>query len=103
MIMKGRTLVPLPERIQQAEGFIKLAIEVGKLYEISTKIEKMDSHISVRYSFDCCEGMDYLMPVIRQANAITFFTGVKGYDITIVLDYYTHAVYRKDKLMSPLT
>ena len=99
-IVKRRTLVPLPERIQRAEGFIRLAVKVGETYEINTKVEKTDSHISVEYSFDC-GGMDYLIPVFRQADTVAFFTETGEFDITLVLDYYTHAVYQGKRLIQP--
>lgn len=100
-MMNDRTLIFLPERMKGSEKFIKLAIETSKLCELDTKITREDSHIAVDYSFDSTGDMALLVPVFRQADSISFFTGVHGFDITISLDYYTHAVYHKGQLVHP--
>ena len=46
--------------------------------------------------------MDFLIPVFRQADNISFFTGIYGFELTICLDYYTHAVYSKGRLCQPM-
>ena len=84
-----------------AGEFIKLAIKTSELYELDTKIRREDSFISVRYSFDCGGDMDFLIPVFRQADIISFFTGIYGFELTICLDYYTHAVFNKGKIHHP--
>lgn len=60
-----------------------------------------DSHIAVDYSFDCAGDMFFLIPLFRLADSISFFTGINGFEITISLDYYTHAVYDKNRLLHP--
>lgn len=101
-IIENRTLILLPERMKGAVEFIKLAIKTSELYELDTKITREDSFISVRYSFDCGGDMDFLIPVFRQADNISFFTGIYGFELTICLDYYTHAVYSKGRLCQPM-
>lgn len=96
------TYILLPDRVARSEEFIKLAIGASETYEIDTKITRQDSHISVAYSFDCGGEMDYLMPVLGMADTISFFTELDGFDITIVLDYYTHAVYLGGRLLHPI-
>lgn len=100
-MMNDRTLLLLPERMKGSEEFIKLAIETSELYELDTKITRKDSHIAVDYSFDSTGDMALLVPVFRQADSISFFTGVHGFDITISLNYYTHAVCHKGRLVHP--
>ena len=100
-IVNKLTYILLPDRVARSEEFIKLAIDASETYEIDTTITRTDSHISVTYSFDCGGEMDYLMPVLGLADTISFFTGIDGFDITIVLDYYTHAVYRGERLLHP--
>lgn len=100
-VMNERTLVLLPERMKGSEEFIKLAIETSEMYELDTKITRKDSHIAVNYSFDCAGDMDFLIPLFRMADSISFFTGIYGFEITISLDYYTHAEFSKGKFIHP--
>lgn len=100
-MMSDRTLILLPERMQGSETFIKLAIEASELYELDTRITRKDDSIEVTYSFDCGGDMAFLIPVFRMADSISFFTGIYGFEITISLDYYTHAVYLREKLIHP--
>lgn len=100
-MVENRTLILLPDRIVQAEEFIKLAVKVAELYEFDTTIKRKDSHIEVNYSFDCGGELDYLTPIIGQADSISFFTGINGFEITLSLDFYTHAVYDKGRLLHP--
>lgn len=101
-MMDNRTIIPIPEKIEKADEFIKLAIEISELYELDTKISEKDSCIEVNYSFDCAGDMVFLLSVFRKADSISFFTGIYGFDITISLDYYTHAVYNKERLVRPI-
>lgn len=100
-MVENRVLVFLPDRIVKAEAFIRLAIEVAELYEFDTTIRRKDSHIEVNYSFDCGKELDYLIPILGQADSISFFTGLHGYEITVSLDFYTHAEYDKGRLLHP--
>lgn len=97
-----RTLILLPDRILKSKKFIQLAIETGETYEMDTEISRADSHISVTYRFDCGGEMDYLIPILGQADTISFFAGLCGFDITLILDYYTHAEYCGKRLIHPL-
>lgn len=100
-MIENRTLILLPERMKGAVEFTKLAIKTSELYELDTQIKREDSCISVKYSFDCGGDMDYLIPVFRRADSISFFTDIYGFELTICLDYYTHAVYSKGRLRQP--
>lgn len=100
-ITENTTLILIPEKARRADNFIKLAIETSEIYELDTKISREKSHIAVNYSFDSTGDMALLIPVFRQADSISFFTGVHGFDITVSLDYYTHAVFHKGRLVHP--
>lgn len=101
-MMDNRTIIPIPEKIEKADEFIKLAIEVSELYELDTKISRKDCYIEINYSFDSAGDMAFLIPVFRKADNISFFTGIYGFDITISLDYYTHTVYNKGRIVYPI-
>lgn len=96
-----QTRILLPERAPLAEEFISLAIKTGETYEIDTRITRDESHISVEYRFDCGGELDALLPLLRRADSVSFFTGIDGFDLTLVLDFYTHAVYQGDRLLHP--
>ncbi len=95
------TLVPIPARIKEYERFIRLAIEISKLYELSTKIVRHSSHITVNYAFPYGGGMYCIRHVFGMADTFAFFAGTDGNDITISMDYYTHAVVRNGRIVAP--
>lgn len=96
------TLVLLPDRYAKREAYIEAAIEVAELYDFDTKIVEHDSHISVDYSFDCGGNAVFLINIIEMSDSICFFTKIFDREITLSLDYYTHAVFLKDRLVAPI-
>lgn len=95
------TYVLMPERIKASEKFIQTAIEVSELYELDTKIERHIDRIIVNYSFDSCGGMRDINRVFGMADEFAFFKDVHGWDITVSLDFYTHAVVRNGRVVAP--
>ena len=91
----------MPERIKVCEDFIRAAIGVSELYELDTKIERHFDHISVDYSFNCCGGLRDINRVIGMADQSSFFKDIFGWDITISLDFFTHAVVRNGRVVAP--
>ncbi len=100
-IQENTTYVLMPERIKASEDFIRTAIEVSELYELDTKIERHFDHISVDYSFNCCGGLRDINKVIGMADQSSFFKDILGWDITISLDFFTHAVVRNGRVVAP--
>ena len=100
-IQADTTYVLMPERIKASEKFIQTAIEVSELYELDTKIERHLDHISVNYSFNCCGGMRDINRVFGMADQFSFFKDIYGWDITVSLDFYTHAVVRNGRVVAP--
>ncbi len=101
-VYEGVECVPMPERAEAANEFIRKAIEVSNLYEMDVKIEKRTSHISATYYFNYGPGMKHLTDVIGMADDLAFF-GRKdnAYDVVMSLDFYTHAVYRNGRQVNP--
>ena len=100
--MEAETVyLAIPGRIQSSQQFIQTAIEVGQLYELDTEITRHASHITVRYAFDCCGGMKELKRVFQMADTFSFFKDIDGRDLTVCMDYYTHAVLRGGKIIAP--
>ncbi len=100
-IMTDTAYILIPERIKGSEEFIKMAIEVSRLYELDTRIARHDSHISVTYSFNCCGGMRDIRCVFGMADEFAFFKDIYGFDFTISMDYYTHAVISRGRIIAP--
>nr|DAQ11004.1 MAG TPA: hypothetical protein [Caudoviricetes sp.] len=100
-IQENTTYVLMSERIKASEDFIRAAIEVSELYELDTKIERHFDHISVDYSCNCCGGLRDINRVIGMADQSSFFKDIFGWDITISLDFFTHAVVRNGRVVAP--
>lgn len=100
-ILTNTTYVVMPERIKNSEKFIQMAIEVSELYELDTRIDRHFDHISVTYSFDCGGGLQEINRVFGMADQFSFFTNIHGRDITVSLDYFTHATVRNGRIVSP--
>ncbi len=91
----------IPERILSSRRFIRTAIEVSALYELDVKITRHVGHICASFSFDCGGGLRDIKRVFAMADEFAFFQGINGRDITICLDYYTHAVIRNGRVVAP--
>lgn len=100
-IHKGVEYVFLPERVKTAEVFVKTAIEIAEAYELDVKIVKHYSMISVNYGFNSAACMGLLRKVMMFADDIAFFSHIKGYDIVMSIDHYTHAIIRNGKRIKP--
>lgn len=100
-IYSNTAYVIMPQREQECEAFIEVAIEVSELYEIDCKITNHFDHVTVNYSFDCAGNMRELKRVFSLADDYSFFAGIYDRDITVCLDYYTHAVVRNGRVIFP--
>lgn len=93
--------VALPERKSNVQQFIQTAIDVSSSYEIDIRIEDHISHLTVFYYFNCSGCMGFLKRILTYADDIAFFSNVRGYEIVMAIDYYTHAVYRGGHKINP--
>jgi hypothetical protein len=100
-IYSNVTYIVLPEREKRAKTFIKTAIEISNDYELDIEIEEHLSHISATYYFDCGAGMGFLKQIIEMSDDITFFDHIKGFDLVMSLDFYTKAVFKRNRLILP--
>lgn len=100
-IYKGVEYVFLPERVKTADAFVKTAVELSELYELDVKIVKHPNMISVNYYFNSSGCMGFLREIFLLADDIAFFANIKGYDIVVSIDHYTHAVMRNGKRIKP--
>ena len=94
------SFTPLPERKESSKEFIRLAIEVSEIYEIDVKIERGADRITVEYYLNG-GGWREINRVFGMADEIAFFKDTDGFDITVVLDYFTHATVRRGKVIHP--
>lgn len=93
--------IPMPERKKKVANFIRTARKVSQLYELDITIKKHVSHISAEFCFDASPCLRYLLDVIRLADDIAFFANIRGYEIIMCLDIYTHAVIHKGRWINP--
>jgi len=100
-IYEGVEYEPLPEREKSAELFVKTAIYISETYELDVKIVKHYSHITVDFCFNSAGCMGFLKQIIRFADDIAFFANIKGYDIVMSIDHYTHAETRHGRRVHP--
>ena len=77
------------------------AIEISNDYELDIEIEEHLSHISATYYFDCGACMGFLRRIIEMSDDISFFDHIKGFDMVMSLDFYTKAVFKRDRLIHP--
>ncbi len=100
-IYKDMVYVVMPGREEKAIAFMRKAVAISELYEIDIKIEEHISHVCVTYYFNCRGSMKHMTDIIGEADDLAFFTHIKGYDIVMCLDFYTHAEYRRGRLLNP--
>ena len=100
-IYEGVEYELLPERAKSAEIFVELAKRISEIYELDVKIVKHYSHISVDFCFNSSGCMGFLKHIIRFADDISFFANIKGYEIVMSLDHYTHAETRHGRRIHP--
>ena len=91
----NRVYVPIPERAKAASAFVLTARRVSELYELDVTITEHTDHVSAEYYFNSSGGLRYLREVVKHADDISFFTNVRGYDIVMCLDFYTHTVFHR--------
>ena len=68
---------------------------MSELYELDVTITEHTDHVSAEYYFNSSGGLRYLREVVKHADDISFFTNVRGYDIVMCLDFYTHTVFHR--------
>lgn len=88
-------------REKPAKEFVKAAIDISEAYEIDTEIRQGAGVITVEFSFDSGGAMGFLKSAIQFADDISFVANVKDHEIVMILDFFTHAVYRHGKQMRP--
>ena len=91
----NRVCVPIPERATAASAFVLTARRVSELYELDVTITEHTDHVSAEYYFNSSGGLRYLREVVKHADDISFYTNVRGYDIVMCLDFYTHTVFHR--------
>lgn len=98
---RNTVYVLMPEREASAQQFLRTAIDVSSTYQLDIKVKEHRSHITVYYYFNSSGCMGFLRRVLEYADDLAFFTNIKGYDIVMAIDYYTHAVYRRGRKVNP--
>lgn len=100
-LLESITLEPLPQKEEGVERFIQSAIEISDFYELDIEIRQFSAHVRVNLSFDCGASLKGMSQVFAMADELSFATGIKGRDLTVSMDYYTHAVYLNGRQIEP--
>ena len=100
-IYKDVIYVPLPEKQAAARGFLEEAIAISNTYEVDIKIRQYFERIEVKYYFDCAVSVGFLKEILVSADEISFFKDDEGFNLALSLDFYTHAIYRKERCIIP--
>lgn len=95
------TLSPLPGREEGAQQFIEAAMEISAFYGLDIEVRRLYSCISIDLGFDIGSGLKGLNKVFGMADEFGFATGIKGRDVTVTMQYYTHAVYLNGRQVTP--
>jgi len=98
---ENRFSIPIPNREHGAKAFIAAAKDMSALYQLDVKITEHIDHISADFYFNAGGGLGYMKEVLKLADEISFFSNVRGYDIVMSLDYYTHAVFVRGRQVHP--
>ena len=100
-IYKDVVYVPLPEKQATAREFLEEAIAISNAYEVDIKIRQYFERIEVKYYFDCAVSVGFLKEILVSADEISFFKDDEGFNLALSLDFYTHAIYRKERCIIP--
>ena len=98
---ENRFSIPIPHRENGAKAFIAAVKDVSELYQIDVKITEYIDHISADFCFDAGGSLRYMKEVLKLADDISFFANMRGYEIIMSLDYYTHAVFKGGRQVYP--
>ena len=100
-IIENTVRVLMPERLENLDYFISVTKEIADLYEMDVLITEHDEKITVRLKLDIDGSFPALKRLILLTDDISFDCGEKERQITILLTYYTHAIYRSGKQVFP--
>lgn len=92
---------PIPKRVREGEEFIRLAIEISKLYQIDTRITQRESHIKILVAFDYGINMEYIGKLFGMADSISFYKDKSERDLAACLKFYTHVVVKNGLAIAP--
>lgn len=95
------TYLLLPERAPQAKAFVRTARELAEFYEVDVRITEHLERITVEFFFQYGGPMSFLKEIIRYADELTCSSGKEGYDVWVMLECYTHAVFYRGRRLRP--
>ncbi len=85
---------------KMAKTFIKTAIEISNDYELDIPI--MGHLATFLYYFDCGAMQGWKEKrILRCRMTSPSLIHIKGFDMVMSLDFYTKAVFKRDRLIHP--
>lgn len=100
-VYRSISFVPIPEHIERANEFVRLAISVSEKNMIDLRIVRYDQFISAVYSFNSLAIFWQAGELISMADEVAVADKTDGYDVTVCVNYYTVAVMRNGRRISP--
>lgn len=104
-IIEDSVYVVDPKKMKERQTFINLAIELSSEYEINMDITEYCYRVEVKIYADDSSFAGYLKTLfarlITMCDRISHFANLKEkeFDLTLILDYHTHAHYLDGRRM----
>lgn len=91
-LAEGTGYVEIPGRAEKSQEFIDLAINISKSHRYDIVVRRLRHLVAVDLSFDAPAALSKLTGLIGMADEMSLFTKINDRDVTLALDFYTHAV-----------
>lgn len=98
-IFESTVRVMMPERLENRDHFVKMAMEVAEFYEIDTTVTEYEDRLCASFYVDGYGTFSGLKKIILFSDDIGFQSD--GETVLLNVLYYTHATYRAGKKISP--
>lgn len=89
-----KVFVLIPQRVEQQELFIDASIALSEAYQIDLLIMEHTDRISAAFTVAYAANLPRMKELVQIADDINFICGPGENEMQIILDYYTHSIYR---------
>jgi len=94
--------IPLHERQEGAKRFIRRAVRMAGLYEISVEIRATDNLVSAKFGLGVGGNVRWIKRMMRFTDDIHIFADPEYDEVYLIMEYYTHALsYNSKQIMPP--
>lgn len=89
-----KVYVLIPQRVEQQELFIDASIALSEACQVDLLIMEHTDRISSTFTVAYAANLPRMKELVQLADDIMFTCGPGENEMQIILDYYTHAIYR---------